>query len=278
MTIETTTNATSTRVETSLPADAVKKIATETSADLKVVTPAGEVVLDNKALGEIASKAGAEPVKLTVEKVEKADLPEAVQNKVDDKTMVLDLSVETASGKVTDFAGGSAEVTVGIPAGLGKDVKVMYIDNKGVATAVDGKVVTVDGKSMYQFTTGHFSYYALADAATVDKAVKASETDRIKAGVEATTIKTTTTAYKGYTRVNWKKAKGFKVDGYKLYRSTKKTTGTFKLILDTKKTTCKNTKNIKKGTRYYYKVRGYRTVDSVKVYTKWSTLGSRTAK
>ncbi len=94
-------------------------------------------------------------------------------------------------------------------------------------------------------------YYAAKDAV---KAVK------VKASAK--------TGEKGIT-VSWKKT-GKSVDGYQVYRATKKN-GTYKKIVTTKKLSALN-KSTTKGKTYYYKVRGYKKIDGHTVYTPWSAV------
>ncbi len=68
------------------------------------------------------------------------------------------------------------------------------------------------------------------------------------------------------------------LDGYEIFRSTKRYEGyTTKPYYTTERTSYWNT-SIKDGTRYYYKVRGYVTIDGEKYYTDWSLKAWRTVK
>ncbi len=103
---------------------------------------------------------------------------------------------------------------------------------------------------------------------------------RIKAGVADTRIKLRTSYYKKYIKLNWTKSKGYKVNYYEVYKSKKRNSGYgnkpyFKGAL---RRFYINTKELKKGTRYYYKVRGVRIIDGEKIYTKWSNKAFRVAK
>jgi len=111
--------------------------------------------------------------------------------------------------------------------------------------------------------------------------VISSKNQKTIRGVEATTIKLTTTRGKGYIRLSWKKSAGYKVDYYEVHRSLKKNSGygtkPFYKTSSGSKTTYKNTKSLKSGTRYYFKVRGVRIIDGKKYYTQYSNKSWRTA-
>lgn len=78
-------------------------------------------------------------------------------------------------------------------------------------------------------------------------------------------------------RVSWKRVTG--ANGYKVYRSTKKNKG-FKAVKTVKsgKTVKYTTGKLKKGKRYYFKVRAYRKVSGKKVYSAWSSRVSCKAR
>ena len=66
-------------------------------------------------------------------------------------------------------------------------------------------------------------------------------------------------------------------DGFQVWKSTKAQKG-YKKAITTKKTSFKNTKNLKKGVRYFYKVRAYKVVDGKTYYSDWSNKANRIAK
>lgn len=85
------------------------------------------------------------------------------------------------------------------------------------------------------------------------------------------------TAGKKKITVKWNRISG--ASGYKVYRSVKKSSG-YKCIATVKKGTTRSLVNskIKKGKRYYYKVRAYVKVSGKYVYSSYSASGSAKAK
>ena len=116
------------------------------------------------------------------------------------------------------------------------------------------------------------SYKGIAVAgnrsAVVHATTKTAKVTGVMAESGKVTAKASTTRY---AIINWKKAPN--ATGYMIYRSTKKNSG-FKCVA----TIANNAKtsyvavNIKKGTKYYYKVRSYKTVKGKKKYGKFSAL------
>ena len=95
--------------------------------------------------------------------------------------------------------------------------------------------------------------------------------------VETLKITAKSTAKKGSITVKWTVKGEADIDGYEIWKSTKANKGYKKAFTTTKKT-YKNSKGLKKGTRYYYKVRAYKVIDGVKVTSDWSNKANRKAK
>lgn len=210
------------------------------------------------------------------------------------------LNYETLTGSVTPWqqttgggGGGIAmpdvqkpEVTAGegVKVTLSKDGTTAKIE---VEEGYEISDVTVNGVSQGKVTevTGLKTGDKLVVAAVKKDVDEPSvDNERIMEGVQNTKVWITKTSKgKGWIKINYKKSKGFKVDYYEVYRKAGKNSkfGT-KAFYKTKKNGLtgwyKNTKSLKKGTRYYYKVRGVRVIDGKKYYTKWSKTYYRIAK
>ena len=104
---------------------------------------------------------------------------------------------------------------------------------------------------------------------------------KIIAKVEDMNIKLTSAKYtksKTTYTIKYKKTnKSYKLDGYVIYRSTKKSSGYTK-VGKTTKLTWTDKKLGKKGKTYYYKIRGYRKVAGKTYYTNWSAKKKLTVK
>ena len=112
---------------------------------------------------------------------------------------------------------------------------------------------------------------AEAKKAAAQKAAAIKEAQSLKTKVKTKALK------KHKATVSWKKVS--KANGYEIYRANKKA-GKYKKIKTVKnaKVVKLTDKKLKKGKRYFYKVRTYKVVDGKKVYGKWSNVAKIKAK
>ena len=122
------------------------------------------------------------------------------------------------------------------------------------------------------FVADDFAYQTLFNAETLLGLNNSPAKD-----VEALKITARSTAKKGSITVKWTVKGEADIDGYQIWKSTKANKGYKKAFTTTKKT-YKNTKGLKKGTRYYYKIRAYKVIDGKNVYSDWSNKANRKAK
>ena len=107
--------------------------------------------------------------------------------------------------------------------------------------------------------------------------------EKIVKGVENTNIDLRSQRTPGGNiLLTWAKEKGYKVDYFEIYRSTKRSSGygrkPFFRTPNGNWTKYLNTKNIKEGSTYYYKIRGVRIIDGKKYYTEYSSKAWRSVK
>ncbi len=172
------------------------------------------------------------------------------------------LKVQLDSSLLKDiYNSTSAKLTVKTPFG---EKTYSREELKALSAEAAGSIVTVD-----------FAKNTEADADDVEKIAAGVQTTKLTARSEKTS--------KGI-KIIWTKSKGYKVDYYEVFRSTKRYSGygkaafyTTKNAENPDKTWYVNTKDLKAGTRYYYKVRGVRVLDGKKYYTQWSTKAWRIA-
>lgn len=272
ITLNVTNAGTAKDVVIELPKASLTDVVSKTDANLVVATPQGNVTLDQKTMGEIASQAKGNSIIIEIKKVENTD--DTLKDKIGENASVIDVTVKSGDTIIKSFNGNKITLTIE----LGNDLKDktltgIRINENGKLEKLGGKKITKDGKTYFAFETAQLSQYAVAEESVVDATITAQEkAEKIKAGVKATTIKTLKAkATKSKVVLTFAKSKGYKVDGYYIYKSTKKTTG-FKYIGKTAKNKFTNKKSLVKGKTYYYKVKGYRLVDGVKVFTKTKTI------
>ena len=254
------------QTELEIPKKAVESIAKDTNADLVITTDNGQVTLDNKALETIAAETEGDTVKITVN--ENTQLKEAQKSAADaigKNGHIFDLKAYVGDKLLHNFKDGKAHVTLPMPEKLkGKDVVVIYINDKGICEILNHTMETVGAEKYIKFTTSHFSTFAVVEKADAEKIIEQQNFDKVnslirEAKLKAATSKTSKKNVKvkvsvknNNSLIKEAKAMGYTVK-YKFYRSTKKASK-YKAVKTKTSNSLISTKG-KKGTRYYYKAR-----------------------
>ena len=266
-------------VQLTLDVTFVKNVADKTNADLTVNTENGKVTLDQETIKTVLAEAKGSTILIEIAKVSKPT--EAQKKAAGTNGDIFRLLVKSGDKIISEFNKGKATVRVEIPAKLAdKKVAAIHIADDAKIEQLAGKVLTIGGKKFYEFTTPHFSTFALVDAEELGLEVK----EEPQVDAKALTAKLTPVARSAKTaKKNVKvtvsldkqdkaiikelKDAGYTVK-YRFYRSTKKAAG-YKAAV-TKKTASYTNTSGKKGTKYFYKIQ-------VRVYDENGKLTAKTA-
>lgn len=179
---------------------------------------------------------------------------------------------ETANGTIT-LSGThvlrGTEVKITAEPAEGCVLKALYLNGKAV-----------EAKSPYTFNIYEDTVVKAEFEKTQEQLIKETNAYNSTIQLIAKTEIAKTAKGKKAIRVYWfeKNGKTLNFDGYEVYRSVKKNKGYGKKpIFTTENTKYLNTA-VEKGTRYYYKVRGYKKIGESKLYSNWSTKAWRRAK
>lgn len=251
-------------VKLELDKKTVESIVNDTEATVTVKTPVGEINLDKETLKQIAGEAEGDTIVIEITKVLKPE--ESQKTLIGTNGNMYRLTVKSGNKVISDF-NGTVTVRLAVPAAL-KDKNIAAIHIEGSALEkLEGRRITQNKEEFYEFTTKHFSEFALVDTAEVklDSDDKNDSADKAKSLIKelklkAVSSKTAKKNVKVTVKMNSKNNTlikelsdmGYTVK-YRYYRSVKKASKY--TAVKTKNTkTYINTKG-KRGSKYYYKVR-----------------------
>jgi len=168
----------------------------------------------------------------------------------------------------------TSDAGVVLPTGAAKPVA---ISDKGTYKEAENAIIwdkATDVPSSFTYT-----YQITGSKQMVTVTVNVDKTEMVKNVLSLDKVTTLTTASKAYNKVKltWSGVDG--ATGYRIYRSTSKTSGFKKVksITTSSKVTYTNS-NVSCGTTYYYKVRAYRLVDGNYYFGAYSPVVSAKAK
>ena len=229
------------------------------------------------------SAKAADGISVTSRELDQSEMTEKQKAACGEYGSIIQLIATDGKGEIIWSGNGAHTAVVEIPDKLAdKDVKILVIDKYGLYRELESSVVEQNGKKYFSFSSDGTTRYIITDSdnavSLLDK--QAQRLKKLEKGVKKTKLKlNVSVTSKGNMKLTWKKSKGYNVDYYQVYRAVKKKGFGKKAFYQNSSDIRKyiNTKNLKQGKRYYYKVRGVRLVGDKLVYTGWSNIDSEIA-
>ncbi len=165
------------KITVEVPKASLSAMASDTDADLKVVTPEGSVTIPNGTLADLVSQAEGSTITIVVESVEKKNLDDEQQKLVGDNP-VFDISILSGGKNISSF-GGKA-ITISLPYTLkagetAGGVAVWHLSDDGKLELITCKYDAKTG--LATFTTTHLSYYLVGYDAWTNPFSDVKDTD-----------------------------------------------------------------------------------------------------
>ena len=252
----------------------LKKIRKQTKAPLEIRTYLGSVTLDRKLMNSLISKAKGTTVDVVTEK----SVLSAEQKRLFGKTAIVrKLSFRSGGKTILNPNSSGASVVLDL-ADLPDALQTGEI---GIGRVVTGGKVYQNKFSSEKTEKNGSPLLRCKIQGSLQGTFVIGEKQRIEnawiiSGVRNTTIQakvsSTEKAQPGRVsliRLNWTKSKGFQVDGYEIYHSFDDSY--YQKAYTMEGNDCYN-RNVMSGTTKYYKIRGYRNVNGLICYTRWSNV------
>lgn len=252
----------------------LKKIRKQTKAPLEISTYTSSVTLDRKLMNSLISKAKGTTVDVVTEKSELS----AEQKRLFGKTAIA-RKISFRSGGKTILNPNSSGASVVLD--LADLPDALQTGEIGVGRVITGGKVYQNKFSSEKTEKDGSPLLRCKIQGSLQGTFVIGEKARIEnawiiSGVRNTTIQakvsSTEKAQPGRVsliRLNWTKSKGFQVDGYEIYHSFDDSY--YQKAYTMEGNDCYN-RNVMSGTTKYYKIRGYRNVNGLICYTRWSNV------
>lgn len=252
----------------------LKKIRKQTKAPLEISTYPSSVTLDRKLMNSLISKAKGTTVDVVTEK----SVLSAEQKRLFGKTAIVrKLSFRSGGKTILNPNSSGASVVLDL-ADLPDALQTGEI---GIGRVVTGGKVYQNKFSSEKTEKNGSPLLRCKIQGSLQGTFVIGEKARIEnawiiSGVRNTTIQakvsSTEKAQPGRVsliRLNWTKSKGFQVDGYEIYHSFDDSY--YQKAYTLEGSDCYN-RNVMSGITKYYKIRGYRNVNGLICYTRWSNV------